>query len=57
MDQIPLHRFKPKQRRKTSQLPPLTIDSHVIEKVRSHKVLGLILQNNLEYNETSMQIL
>ena len=33
--------------KETPQLPPLTIDGHVVETVQSRKVLGLIIQNNL----------
>ena len=33
------------------QLLPLTIDSYVLETVRSHKVLGLIIQDNLKWDE------
>ena len=34
--------------KETPQLSPLTIDGHVLETVRSQKVLGLITQNNLK---------
>ena len=32
-------------------LSPLTIDGHVLESLRSHKVLGLIIQSNLKWDE------
>ena len=35
----------------TPQLMPLTIDGHPVETVRSHKVLGLTIQNNLKWDE------
>ena len=34
----------------TSQLPPLRIDGQVLETVRSHKVPGLVIQDNLKWN-------
>ena len=37
--------------KETPQLSSLTIDGHVLETVRSHKVLGLIIQNNLKWDE------
>lgn len=37
--------------KETPQLSPLTIDGHVLERVQSHKVLGLIIQNNLKWDE------
>ena len=37
--------------KETPQLPSLTIDGHVVETVQSHKVLGLIIQNNLKWDE------
>jgi hypothetical protein len=37
--------------KETPQLSPLTIDGHVLETVQSHKVLGLIIQNNLKWDE------
>ena len=33
------------------QLLPLIIDGHTLETVQSHKVLGLIIQNNLKWDE------
>jgi hypothetical protein len=35
----------------TPQLMPLTIDGHPVETVRSHKVLGLTIQNNPKWDE------
>ena len=35
----------------TPQLPPLRIDRQVLQTVRSHKVLGLVIQDNLKWNE------
>ena len=35
----------------TPQLRSLTIDGHPVETVRSHKVLGLTIQNNLKWDE------
>ena len=32
-------------------LSPLLIDGHALEVVRSHKVLGLVIQNDLKWNE------
>ena len=37
--------------KETPQLPPLRIDGQVLETVRSHKVLGLVIQDNLKRNE------
>ena len=37
--------------KETPQLSPLTIDGHKLETIRSHKVLGLIMQNNLKWDE------
>ena len=37
--------------RETPVLPPLLIDGHSLEVVRSHKVLGLVIQNDLKWNE------
>jgi hypothetical protein len=37
--------------KETPQLSPFTIDGHVLETVQSHKVLGLIIQNNLKWDE------
>ncbi|CAB4026920.1 Hypothetical predicted protein [Paramuricea clavata] len=37
--------------KETPQLPPLTIDGHVLETEQSQKVLGLIIQNNLKCDE------
>ena len=37
--------------RKTPDLSPLLIDGHALEVVRSHKVLGLVIQNDLKWNE------
>ncbi|CAB3993840.1 Hypothetical predicted protein [Paramuricea clavata] len=37
--------------KETPQLPSLTIDGHVLETVQSHKVLGLIIQNSLKWDE------
>jgi hypothetical protein len=33
------------------ELLPLLIDEQALEIVQSHKVLGLIIQNNLKWNE------
>ena len=38
------------------QLMPLLIDGHSIETVRSHKVLGLTIQNNLKWDEHIYEI-
>ena len=35
----------------TPQLTPLRIDGQVLETVRSHKVLGLVIQDNLNWIE------
>jgi hypothetical protein len=35
----------------TPRLMPLTIDGHLVETVRSDKVLGLTIQNNLKWDE------
>ena len=35
----------------TPQLPLLRIDGQVLETVRSHKVLGLVIQYNLKWDE------
>ena len=35
----------------TPQLPPLRIDGQVLETVRSHKVPGLVIQDNLKWND------
>ena len=35
----------------TPRLSPLTIDGPKLETIRSHKVLGLIMQNNLKWDE------
>ena len=40
----------------TPQLMPLLIDGHPIETVRSHKVLGLTIQNNLKWDEHIYEI-
>ena len=40
----------------TPQLPPLLIDGQVLETVRSHKVLGLVIQDNLKWNENTCMI-
>ena len=40
----------------TPQLMPLFIDGHPIETVRSHKVLGLTIQNNLKWDEHIYEI-
>ena len=37
--------------KETPNLSPLTIDGHVLESVRSYKVLGLIIQSNLKWDE------
>ncbi len=37
--------------RETPDLSPLLIDGHALEVVRSHKVLGLVIQNDLKWNE------
>jgi hypothetical protein len=36
--------------RETPDLSPLLIDGHVLEVVRFHKLLGLVIQNDLELN-------
>ena len=38
------------------QLPPLRIDGQVPEAVRSHHVLGLVIQDNLKWNENTCMI-
>ena len=40
----------------TPQLPPLRIDGQVLETVRSLKVLGLVIQDNLKLNENTCMI-
>ena len=40
----------------TPQLPPLRIDGQVLEAVRSHHVLGLVIQDNLKWNENTCMI-
>ena len=40
----------------TPQLPPLRIDGQVLETVHSHKVLGLVIQDNLKWNENTCMI-
>ena len=35
----------------TPQLPPLRIDEQLLETVRSHKVPGLVIQDNLKWKE------
>ena len=40
----------------TPQLPPLRIDGQVLETVRSHKVLDLVIQDNLKWNENTCMI-
>ena len=40
----------------TPQLPTLRIDGQVLETVRSHKVLGLVIQDNLKWNENTCMI-
>ena len=40
----------------TPQLPLLRIDGQVLETVRSHKVLGLVIQDNLKWNENTCMI-
>ena len=37
--------------KETPNLSPLTIDGHVLESVRSYKVLGLTIQSNLKWDE------
>ena len=37
--------------RETPDLSPLLIDGHALEVVRSHKVLGLVIQNDLKWND------
>ena len=37
----------------TPQLPPSRIDGQVLETVHSHKVLGLVIQDNLKWNENT----
>ena len=37
--------------RKTPVLSLMLIDGHALEVVRSHKVLGLVIQNDLKCNE------
>ena len=41
---------------KPPKLMPLLIDGHPIETVRSHKVLGLTIQNNLKWDEHIYEI-
>ena len=36
--------------RESPDLSPLLIDGHALEVVRSHKVLGLVIQNDLKWN-------
>ena len=43
--------------KETPQLPSLTIDGHVVETVQSHKVSGLIIQNNLKWDEQIRSII
>ena len=43
--------------KETPQLPSLTIDGHVVETVQSHKALGLIIQNNLKWDEQIRSII
>ena len=38
------------------QLPPLRIDGQVLETVPSHKVLGLVIQDKLKWNENTRMI-
>ena len=40
----------------TPQLPPSRIDGQVLETVHSHKVLGLVIQDNLKWNENTCMI-
>ena len=40
----------------TPQLPPLRIDGQVFETVRLHQVLGLVIQDNLKWNENTCMI-
>ena len=40
----------------TPQLPPLRIDGQVLETVRSHKVLALVIQDSLKWNENTRMI-
>ena len=41
----------------TPQLPPfLRIDGQVLETVGSHKVLGLVIQDDLKWNENTCMI-
>ena len=40
----------------TPRLPPSRIDGQVLETVRSHKVLGLVIQDNLKWNENTCMI-
>ena len=42
--------------KETPQLPSLTI-GHMVETVQSHKVLGLIIQNNLKWDEQIRSII
>ena len=37
--------------RETPDLSPLLIDGHALEVVQSHKVLGLVIQNDLKWND------
>ena len=41
----------------TPQLMPLLIDGHPIETLRSHKVLELMIQNNLKWDEHILRVL
>ena len=43
--------------KETPQLPSLTIDGHVVEMVQWYKVLGLIIQNNLKWDEQIRSII
>ena len=40
----------------TPQLPPLRIDGQVLETVHSHMGLGLVIQDNLKWNENACMI-
>ena len=40
----------------TPQIPPLRIDGQVLETVHSHKGLGLVIQDNLKWNENAFMI-
>ena len=37
--------------KETPQLPPLRIDGQVLKTVRSHQVLGSVIEDNLRWNE------